>query len=334
MNAIVPQNFGAVSTRFAGRTVDDDLGAGVQGGFGHIGYKGKSWSIRYRGEERILMRDDGDGPRNSIEIVIVRAPKVISKIFYDAKYAEGSTAAPDCWSTNGLTPDPGAAKKQAPACLGCPKAAWGSRVTDSGKQGKACQDSKRLAVVPLGDLKNELFGGPLLLRVPAASLSDLKTYGDMMRAQGYPYNSIATRVAFDPNEAFPKFAFSGIRRLEDSEADIVLQMYDGPEVARILAEGAEVVQQPVSQAAPQEKLFEQAAQAQAAQPAAQPVQQPVQQPAQQVAKPVAPSTGGFGPMSGGAGAVTAAAQTTATPQAEVATTGVVDFDAQLEKLLA
>lgn len=322
MNAIVPQNFGAVSTRFAGRTVDDDLGAGVQGGFGHIGYKGKSWSIRYRGEERILMREDGDGPRNSIEIVIVRAPKVISKILYLEKYAEGSTAAPDCWSTNGLTPDPGATKKQAPACLGCPKAAWGSRVTDSGKQGKACQDSKRLAVVPMGDLKNELFGGPLLLRVPAASLSDLKTYGDMMKAQGYPYNAIATRISFDPNEAFPKFAFSGIRPLSDAEADVILQMYEGPEVSRILAEGAEVVQQPVSQAAPVEKpVFEQA----------KPAPQPAAAPVQQVAKPApAPSSGGFGPMAGAA-TPQVPAQATA---GEATTTGVVDFDAQLEKLLA
>src|SRR5262245_58923604 len=112
MNELVQQKFGAVSNRFAGRKdAFDDLGAGVQGGYGHIGYKGKVWSIRHNGETTPLMREDGDGPRNSIEVVVVKSPQVISKIWYEAGYVEGSSAAPDCFSANGLTPDPASLKK-------------------------------------------------------------------------------------------------------------------------------------------------------------------------------------------------------------------------------
>jgi hypothetical protein len=154
MNAVIPAAFGAVSTVFQNATLENDLGAGIAGGYGVVGYKGKVWSIRKGGTDRPLMREDGDGPRNSIEVVILRASTVVSKIFYVNGYVEGSTAPPDCYSTNGVTPAAGAANKHTAACATCPKNAWGSRITPAGKQGKACGDSKRLALVPLGDIAN------------------------------------------------------------------------------------------------------------------------------------------------------------------------------------
>ncbi len=238
-NVMIPDKFGQVSTKFAGVKVDNDLAAGVQAGFGLIGYKGKVWSIRYRGDEQKLLRDDGDGPRNSIEIVILKAAPYISKIWYEQGYVEGSTAAPDCFSPNGVVPDPQSVKKQSNACATCPQNVWGSKITEAGKKGKACSDSKRLAVVPVGDIPNETFGGPMLLRVPAASLQDLATFGNKMQNLGYPYYAIATRVAFDANEAYPKFQLSAIRPLTDEEADEVLKLQASAEVSRVLAEGTE-----------------------------------------------------------------------------------------------
>lgn len=238
-NIMIPDKFGQVSTKFAGAKVDNDLAAGVQAGFGLIGYKGKVWSIRYRGDEQQLLRDDGDGPRNSIEIVILKAAPYISKIWYEQGYVEGSNAAPDCFSPNGVVPDPQSTKKQANACANCPQNVWGSKITEAGKKGKACSDSKRLAVVPVGDIPNETFGGPMLLRVPAASLQDLATFGNKMQNLGYPYYAIATRVAFDVNEAYPKFQLSAIRPLNDEEAEEVLKLQSSAEVSRVLAEGTE-----------------------------------------------------------------------------------------------
>lgn len=236
MSALIPADFGAVSTRFASTTVNDELSSGIQSSFGLVGYKGKVWSIRYRGDETPLMRDDGDGPRGSLEVVVIKASSQISKIWYENGYVEGSNAAPDCFSNNGVTPEPTALKKQCDSCALCPMNQWGSRITPAGKQGKACADSKRLAVVPLQDLDNDVYGGPMLLRVPAASLNDVAMYGQKMQQMGYPYFGIGTRIAFDPAESFPKFVFSAIRVLSDLEADKVLSLRDSHQVNRILSE--------------------------------------------------------------------------------------------------
>jgi hypothetical protein len=246
----------AMSGVFANVAPTDELSAGVHGGFGIVAYKGKTWSLRHRGEETKLMREDGDGPRSSIEVVVLKSSAHIAKIYYEGGYVEGSTAAPDCFSTNGVTPDVSSSKKQSAACASCPKNAWGSRVTPAGKQGKACSDSKRLAVVPLNDIRNEAFGGPLLLRVPAASLQDLAGYGQKMNALGYPYFAVATRISFDPAEAYPKFQFKAIRPLTDQEAQAVMELRDGPQVARILSENEFAAPAP-TQAAALATAFEQ-----------------------------------------------------------------------------
>src|SRR5271165_352306 len=180
MSNIIPVNFGAVSSRFANRPADNALSEGVQGGFAMIGYKGKVWSIRSKGVTHNLMRDDGDGPRGSIEVVIVKASSKLSKIWYEHGYEDGSAAPPDCFSTNGVTPDPSATNKQNPTCAGCKRDAWGSSATG---KGKACGDSRRLAVVPQSDLRNEMFEGAMLLRVPAGSLGELADYGNALQKQ-------------------------------------------------------------------------------------------------------------------------------------------------------
>lgn len=257
MNAIIPQNFGAVSSRFHTAAMTNELAAGVQTGFGIIGYKGKVWSVRFRGEETKLVRPDGDGPVNSIEVVIVKASSVISKVFYKDGYVEGSNAAPDCFSTNGQTPDLQAKLRQGNACVSCPQNAWGSRVTNTGKGGKACSDSKRLVIVPLSDLRNEVYGGPMLLRVPAASLNDLAQFGNKLFALHYPVSAVAVRIGFDLAEAYPKFLFSAIRPLTDAEADVVLEMQNDPAVARILAEGSEHVPSVPPAGPTPESVFEQ-----------------------------------------------------------------------------
>lgn len=255
-NIVIPNNFGTVSTRFANQKMEDDLSAGVSTGFGIISYRGKVWRTKFRGEETSLMREDGDGPRSSIEVVILKAANHLSKIYYKDGYKDGSTESPDCFSTNGVTPDINSKAKQANTCANCPMGAWGSRITPAGKPGKACSDSKRAVVVPLADMDNEVFGGPMLLRIPAASLQDLAQYGQKMAALGYQYYTIGTRISFDTNEAFPKFVFGAIRPLTDAEADRVLALRDDPRVARILSEAEVTSDAPVAAPA---SVFEQPA---------------------------------------------------------------------------
>jgi hypothetical protein len=296
-NALIPRDFGAVSTKFANLPQDASLSEGVQGGFAMIGYKGKVWSIRARGQTHNLMRDDGDGPRGSIEVVILKASPKLGKIFYVDGYEEGSAAPPDCYSTNGVTPDPGAQKKQSVTCLTCTHNGWG---TGKGGRGKACSDSRRLAVVPQLDLKNELFEGAMLLRVPAASLADLADFGKALAQMGYPYYGVATKVSFDSKESYPKFAFSAIRPLTDAEAEVVLELQASPKVSRILDSGPD--QGPAVEETKPGLVFEQA---------------PKQQEAASLPQKVTtPATPGVVPMGTGFGPMTGTASTPSAPVAE------------------
>lgn len=251
MNALVQQKFGAMSTKFAGAGGDDELGAGIEASYGVMKFPGKTWKTSYKGQENILMRPDGDGARASIDVVIVKASSVKSKIFYEKGYVEDSHERPDCYSTNGVTPAPDALKKQAQTCALCPQNQWGSRVTDAGKPGKKCSDSKRIAIVPAAadkenpdQLRNEVLGGPMLLRIPAASLSKLAGYGDLLKGAGYKPFGVVTRISFDPAANYPSLLFQPMRPLTDAEAEVILELRDTQQVQRIVSEdaGAQVVE--------------------------------------------------------------------------------------------
>lgn len=276
----VPQGFASAKlpTAFHGVGGGDDISAGITGGFGIITYKGKVWRTKYLGEETVLLAEDGRNARPELEVIIVKAAQMISKVFYADGYEDGSTAPPDCWSVNGIVPDAAASKKQSTTCAGCPKNACGSRVTESGKQGKACSDNKRLVVVPAADIRNETLGGPMMLRVPPASLQDMATFGKMMESKGFPYYSFVTRLRFDPNEAFPKFIFEPVRPLSEEEAKLVIEARNNPITQRILEAPVTEVQHDTTNEQAQLKsptdLFNPIAAAKAAQMAATATGQP------------------------------------------------------------
>ena len=248
MSNLVPAGFGSLAPVFGERKKNNDLSGGISAGFAVISYRGGKWRIKHRGEEHLLMRPDGD-PMTSIELVLVKASSHLSKIFYKDGYKDGAAEAPDCFSNNGLTPDAGCKAKQANSCAVCPQNAWGSRITPAGKQGKACSDSRRVAVVPLNDLHNETFSGPMLLRIPAASLTSLADYGNRMDSLGFPYEAIGTRISFDPAATYPKLVFKEIRALTADEAQHIAELQNDPRVGRILSEGNENIEQPVAIAA-------------------------------------------------------------------------------------
>jgi len=246
MNALITTNSlpPALRDHLANMPMDDDLGAGITGGFAVISYKGKNWRTKFRGDDKLITRNDvhGDGskdPAQSIEVVIIKASPNIAKVYYEKGFTEGDMSPPDCWSTNGIQPDPGATKIQNTTCAGCLKNVFGSKTTDNGKKAKACSDTKRLAVVPLGDIENEAFGGPMLLRIPAASLKEIKSYSVALNQRGLPYYAVATKVQFDTDEAFPKLLFEPLRVLDNDEVIQILNLRGDVRVATILDQAIE-----------------------------------------------------------------------------------------------
>jgi hypothetical protein len=277
MNEVSHRQFGNAATTYSRqdlRAANSELSSGIGGSFASISIRGKAWRIKYQGEERVLMRDDGDGPRSSMEVVLIKAANAISKTYYEGGWEDGSSAPPDCWSTDGQKPDPASPKKQCSTCAGCPHNAFGS--SNTGK-GKACQDNKRLAVVPVADIENGLYNGPMLLRVSPTSLKELTRLSDEVTRLGYTYFEVATRLSLDVSTEYPRIIMKAVGPLTEEEIALVKEMRDDPRTQRILNEAAENVRhEPIHKPEP-EDVFEnpnRAAQKAAPKPAPAPAPKP------------------------------------------------------------
>jgi hypothetical protein len=215
---------------------------GVSGGFGLIRYKGKTWSLSFRGENYPFMRADGDGPLNSIEVVILKASLTKSKTYFPS-YKPDERAKPVCWSNNAITPAADVPEPQHDNCALCPKNQIGSRTTDDGRKARACSDAKRIAVALEPRLASALTGldffEPLLLRIPASGLTDFGAYGDRMKKRGFALPAILTKISFDPQVEYPKFVFTPIRPLEPEEKAAAWELRSDPRTDRIVMEELE-----------------------------------------------------------------------------------------------
>ncbi len=223
-----------------------DLGEGIRNSFGILGIKGGKLRVKYKGQETILSMQHPQDPSQSIpvsfvDVVIVKANNFLNKQYYKGNYAEGSNQPPDCYSLNGKTPSPQVTAPQHKTCALCPMNQFGSKIGDDGKKQKACRDTKKLAVVPLGDIRNSTMGGAMLFRVPPSALKDLSTMSDALKGRGYPYNSVAVRIGFDTSVSHPKPTFQALRALTDAEADLVLEMFASDSVEAVLANDEDVV---------------------------------------------------------------------------------------------
>jgi hypothetical protein len=181
-----------------------------------VTYKGRNFRIKYRTEEHII-RDDRGRAATYIDTVIVGVSPNISRQYFPDAYVEGASEGPACYSTDGKVPDQGVPQRQNAVCATCKWSQWGSRVTDGGKRAKACQETRRLAVVPLANIENELMGGPMLLRVPPMSLSNLSNYSDFLASKGASFETVATRIGFDENVAYPRLTFETLDWLDDDQ---------------------------------------------------------------------------------------------------------------------
>lgn len=235
----------------------ETLSEGVGGGYGILGYKGKNWSLRHRGNTYLFTDKDSKGqsyPLPSIDVVILRQGKGKAKSYYEGYDGEGSAGKrPLCASIDGIRPDAGVQSPQSEACAICPRNVL--KTDARGRKSRECTDYKRLAVAVLPSLTNALLGSPLLeavfLRVPPASLNPLSSFGDGMNAMGHHFTSFITRVSFDPTVPYPKFAFKAVAPLNREESAVALELRDSAIAKRITGdEPGQGVARVATQAAP------------------------------------------------------------------------------------
>ena len=214
MSNLVPANI-QVPAHLAARIGTPSLLAqSMAGGLGtggesipRISIKGARFRIVEGDTETVL-------DTTTIDVVIVGANPRLSKTWYAKAWTPDSEPqAPDCFSLDGIGPDPSATQPQNDLCASCPQNAWGSKVTPQGQQIKACADQKRLAVVSADDPT----GPTYLLQVTPAALKGLNQYQKELAMRGIAPEIVRTRISFDTDASFPKlkFGFGGF-----NEADV------------------------------------------------------------------------------------------------------------------
>jgi hypothetical protein len=184
-----------------------------------ISIRASKFRLSTGGEEQVVQQ-------MHLDVIILAGNEHVSKLYYAEAYNPGDQDAkpPTCWSDNGIAPSTEAASPQSATCAVCPHAAWGSKVTPSGSKIKACSDSKKLAVVLATDTPVVVNGASataaayeqvFLLRVPAASMSNLRTYGKSVIDRGIPLQGVLTRASFDPQADYPALVFSPVGFVPD-----------------------------------------------------------------------------------------------------------------------
>jgi hypothetical protein len=178
---------------------------GLAGGLGGGGDYGPRISLK--GSRFRIVDGESETVLDStfINVIIVGRNPVSTKQFYAKAWAPDSEpSAPDCFSLDGVRPDAESTDKQSDLCAACPKNAWGSKVTPSGQQIKACSDEKRMAVVAAENPNGPVY----LLRVTGASFKNLREYDTVLKQHGLITEGVITKISFDTNASFPKLVFA------------------------------------------------------------------------------------------------------------------------------
>ena len=162
--------------------------------------------ISIKGSRFRIVEGDTETVMDSVEldVIVVGANPRVSKTWYAKQWTpDAEPSAPDCFSLDGIGPDPQATQPQNDLCASCPQNAWGSKITPQGQQIKACADKKRLAIVSADDPEGPVY----LLEVTPAALKGLNQYQKELSHRGIPPEIVKTKISFDTDASFPKLKF-------------------------------------------------------------------------------------------------------------------------------
>ena len=233
-------------------SLNADLTAHAGGGFPVISIKGKAFAVVRDGEREILRNPkDPESAATSLDLVLIKANKSTSKVFYIKGYDKDSEGQkPDCYSNDGIAPAADAQNTQAAKCATCKHNQWGSRITEKGaSKGKACSDSVRIAVAPAGQINDAM-----LLRVPPASIKALGEYGQQLAKRNVGYNMVVTKVSFDMEAESPKLMFKPVGFLDDDGFSEVQEMMESDLVSNILGASANAIAEAAAAPAEEDPL--------------------------------------------------------------------------------
>lgn len=229
--AILKQQLPAYLSGAQPNQLPNELEESVRASFAVVSVKGKVFAIKFGGETQQILNKEGY-PAQYIDVVLVSANAHLNKTYYATTFNDDAAERPDCWSDDGVKPS--GANPVHSICATCPKNQFGSRISDNGSKGKACQDNRKVVVLPHGSLTNEKFGGGMLLRISPTGLQELQSYSRKLRASNVPYYAVVTRLSFDAELAYPKLTYTPVGYLNEAEFNIVLAARESEHTKHIL----------------------------------------------------------------------------------------------------
>lgn len=139
----------------------------------------------------------------TLDTIVVGANPRISKVFYNKQYDQSDdTIRPECWSNDGVRPDPSVENPVNQSCADCPYNVLGSKILPSGAKSKMCADQRHLAVVPAAD-PTKVYS----LTVPVSGMKALREYFKELGAYGIGPEEVITELGFDDSASYPKITF-------------------------------------------------------------------------------------------------------------------------------
>lgn len=151
-------------------------------------------------------------------IIIGVNPRNSKSYYTEAWTPDAESAAPPCFSLDGIRPHPDAQDPQHDLCATCEKNAFGSATNAMGNPIKACSDRRRLALVSADDPDGEVF----LLQVTPAALSSFRAYQKELAGLDLGPMDVITHVYFDPKASYPKLMFRFGGYLDEDTSDKIL----------------------------------------------------------------------------------------------------------------
>jgi hypothetical protein len=125
----------------------------------------------------------------------------------------GGGSPPDCFSMDGVTPDPFSGDKQAKECPGCVQNQYGS----DGGRGKACKNAKRLHIMQDGEML------PYRLTIPPSNLKAVDLYVSLLTSKAIPYQLVRTKIKLKKVQnkdgiAYAEMVFENVSMVDTKEA--------------------------------------------------------------------------------------------------------------------
>lgn len=201
----------------------------------------------------ILTYGDETLPGNQACVIILDSVK--ENTFYDSKFDPENPSAPICYAFGrgpageddmgpheSMQADLNYFKPQSDTCATCPHNEWGS--ADKGK-GKACQNRRRLALIPAGfyeqkrgtrDLTLEMFTAPndfktaeiAHIKLPVTSVKNYGDYlGQLLQTVQLPAHGVFTRMYVEPDaKAQYKVCFEFLEEVPEDLLEVIMARHE------------------------------------------------------------------------------------------------------------